>query len=110
MTLRSSERIRSRPALLVQDLGPGDVRRHQIRRELDPLEVEMQDVRERLDQQRLRQARHAGDETVPAGEQRNQHLLEDFVLTDDDLAELRENARAPLRDPLGAHRRGGISG
>ena len=32
---------------LFENLGAGDVRRHQIRRELDSLEVEMQDVGER---------------------------------------------------------------
>ena len=87
--------------LLVEDLGAGDVRRHQVRRELDALEVEIEDVGERLDQQRLRQARHAGDQAVAAGEQRDEHLLDDFVLPDDDLAELGENALAAFGDSLG---------
>ena len=88
--------------LLVEDLGAGDVRRHQVGRELDALEVEIEDVGERLDQQRLRQAGHAGDQAVAAGEQRDQHLLDDLVLPDDDLAELGENALAARRDSLGA--------
>ena len=77
-------------------------------RELDPLEVEVEDVGERLDQQRLRQAGHAGDQTVAAGEQRNQHLIDDLVLPDDDLAQLGENALAARRDFFsadGANRR-----
>ena len=47
--------------LLLEDLGAGDVRRHQVGRELDALEVEVEDVGERLDEQRLRQPGHAGD-------------------------------------------------
>ncbi len=94
----------ARAPFFVEDLGAGDVRRHQIRRELDPLEVEMQDVGERLDEERLGQTGHAGDQTMTAGEERNQHLLDHFVLADDDLAQLGENARAALRDFLDAHR------
>jgi hypothetical protein len=76
---------------------PGDVRRHQVGRELNPLEIEIEDVGDRLDQQRLRQAGHAGDEAMAAREERNQHLLDDFVLADDDLAQFGENALAPSR-------------
>ena len=92
----------ARPLLLVEDLGAGDVRRHDVGRELNPLEVEIEDVGERLDQQRLRQPGHAGDQAVAAGEQRDQHLLDDLVLADDDLAQLGENALAARRDFLGA--------
>ena len=92
--------------LLVEDLGAGDVGRHQIGRELDALEVEIEDVGERLDEQRLRQAGHAGDQAVAAGEERDQHLLDDLVLSDDDLAELGENALAAFGDALGAVDRG----
>ena len=90
----------ARALLLVEDLGAGDVRRHQVGRELDPLEIEIEDVGERLDQQRLGQARHAGDQAVAAGEQRDQDLLDDLVLPDDDLAQLGENPLAALRDLL----------
>ena len=55
----------------------------------------------RLDQQRLGQARHAGDQAVPAGEQRHQHLVDDRVLADDDLADLAEDALAAVRHALG---------
>ncbi len=87
--------------ILVQDLGAGDVRRHEVRGELDALEVQVQDVGERLDEERLRQPRHAGDQAVAAGEQRDEHLLDDLVLPDDDLAELGENARAAFGNSLG---------
>ena len=41
---------------------------------------------------------HARDEAVAAREERDEHLFDDLVLTDDDLAELGENALAALRD------------
>jgi hypothetical protein len=66
--------------------------------ELDPLEIEIEDVGERLDEQRFREARHAGDQAVAAGEQRDEHLIDDLVLADDDLAQLRENTLASRRD------------
>ncbi len=88
--------------VLVEDLGAGDVGRHQVRRELDALEVEVEDVGERLDEQRLGEARHAGDEAVAAGEERDEHLLDDLVLPDDDLAQLGENPLAAFGDALGA--------
>ena len=95
-----------RALLFVEDLGAGDVGRHQVGRELDALEVEIEDVGERLDQQRLGQARHAGDQAVAAGEQRDQHLLDDLVLADDDLAELGEDALAAFGDALRRSTRG----
>ena len=57
---------------LVEDLRAGDVGGHQVRRELDPLEREIEDLRQRLDEQRLGESRHAGDQAVPAGEERHQ--------------------------------------
>ena len=45
---------------------------------------------------------HAGDQAVAAGEERDQHLLDDLVLPDDDLAQLGEDALAPFGDPLRA--------
>ena len=89
------------PLLFLEDLGAGDVGRHQVGRELNALEVEIEDVGERLDQQRLRQARHAGDQAVSAREQRDQHFFDDFVLADDDLAQLRENLLAAFGDAFG---------
>ena len=94
------------PLLFVEDLGAGDVGRHQIGRELDALEVEIEDVGERLDEQRLRQSGHAGDQAMAAGEERDEHLLDDFVLADDDLAQLGEDALAALRDSFRADGRG----
>ncbi len=87
---------------LVEDLGAGDVRRHQVGRELDALEVEIEDVGERLDQERLGEAGHAGDEAVAAGEQREQDLLDDLVLSDDHLPQFAEDPIATLGHPFRA--------
>ena len=45
-------------------------------------------LRERVDEQRLREAGHADEEAVAAGEERDEHLLDDVVLPDDELAQL----------------------
>ena len=67
--------------------GADHIRGHQVRRELDAAELDPQDVGHGLDQQRLRQPRHARDQAVPAGEQRDQQLVDDFMLADDDLVD-----------------------
>ena len=48
-----------------------------------------------LIEQRLGESRHARDEDVAAGEERDQDLLDDLVLPDDDLPQFFENPRAP---------------
>ena len=87
---------------LVEDLGAGDVRRHQVGRELDALEVEIEDLGERLDQERLGEAGDAGDEAVAAGEQGEQDLLDDLVLSDDHLPQFAEDPLATLGHPFRA--------
>ncbi len=87
---------------LVEDLGAGDVRRHQVGRELDALEVEIEDVGERLDQERLGEAGDAGDQAMAAGEQREQDLLDDLVLSDDHLPQFAEDPLATLGHPFRA--------
>ena len=82
------ERGRELARLLVVDPGPDEVRRHEVGRELDPLEVAADRLRERLDRHRLGEARHALDEQVAAGEQGDEHPLEQVVLADDDLLDL----------------------
>jgi hypothetical protein len=66
-------------------------------------ERQIEDLGERLDEQRLRQAGDAGDQAVASSEQRHQHLIDDLVLADDDLAQLGEircRASATLRDSV----------
>ena len=85
-------------AVFVEHLGAGDVGRHQVGRELNPLEREIEDLRERLDQQCLGQAGHAGDQAMAAGEHRHQDLIDHLVLADDHLADLGEDAARGVGD------------
>ena len=74
--------------VLLQDLGADDVRGHQVGGELDALEGEVQGARQGRDEQGLGQAGHALEHAVAAREDRDQQLLDDLVLADDDLGEL----------------------
>ena len=88
--------------VFVEDLSAGDIRRHQVRRELDTFEIEIQNVRQRANEQRLREARHARDQAVTAGEERHQHVVDDIVLSDDNLSQFVEDAFAAFSDALDA--------
>jgi hypothetical protein len=78
-----------RPSLrgLLENLDSSDICRHQIRRELDPPELQVEDLRDRFDQQRLGESGGPGDETVPAREEREEDLRDNLILADDDLCE-----------------------
>ena len=71
---------------ILQDLRAGDVGGHEVGRELDAVEAEVEDIGHGFDQQRLRQTGSAGDEAMPACEQSDEHLINDLNLSDDDLA------------------------
>ena len=77
--------------LLVVDAGADNVGGHQIGRELDALELATDRLRQRLDGHRLGQTRHTFDEQVTAREQRDDHALEQRVLSNDDALHLIEN-------------------
>ena len=94
--------------IVLQNVGAGDVRRHQVRRELDPLERQIQDSRNRADEQRLGQPRHADEQAMPSAEQAHQHLLDDLLLADDHLADLGRSA--VRRRPPGRERPGPRTG
>jgi hypothetical protein len=91
--------------ILLDDVGPGDVGRHQVRRELDAGELEVQHLGQGVDDEGLGQAGHARDDAVAADEQRDQHLLDHVVLADDQLAQLVHDAVAALLHALGQERR-----
>ena len=54
--------------------------------------VALMRLRQRLDRERLREARHALDQAVAAGQKADQHALDHVALADDDLADLGEHA------------------
>ena len=68
--------------LLVVDAGAHQVGRHQVGRELDALELAAHGVGQRLDGQRLGQARHAFDQQVALGQHGDHHPFEETVLAD----------------------------
>ena len=92
---------------LFQHVRPGDVRRHQVGRELNSLEADVEDPGDRADHERLGQPRHADQEHVAPGEDRRQDQLDHLALADDHLVQLIDHhvARVPefvekLRDPI----------
>ena len=95
------EAQRSMSGLLVEHLGARDVGWHEVRRELDALEREVEYLRDRLDEQRLGEPRDAGDQTVSAGEERDEHLIDHRILPNDDFSDFGEDALAPARDAFG---------
>ena len=72
----------------MDDLRSGDVGGHQVGGELDPAEVQAQAVRQGPDQQGLGEAGNTLDDAVPLGEDRDEQLLDNLVLSHDDLADL----------------------
>ena len=56
-----------------QDVRPQDVAGHQVRRELHPIELEVQRLPKRFDQRRLADAGQAFQQNVSATQNANQH-------------------------------------
>src|SRR5581483_8558111 len=77
---------------LVVDARPDEVGGHEIGRELHPLELARDRLSYGLHRERLREARHALDEEVPAREERDDDPLQEFVLSDDHLLDLEQEA------------------
>src|SRR5262249_44633189 len=73
---------------------------HEVGRELDALELEVKNLGDGLYQQSLGQARRAGDEAMPPREQREQELLNNLLLADNDFRELVFNLCATGREPF----------
>ena len=74
--------------VLLDDLGPRDVARHEVGRELYAVERERERVGQRAHHQGLGQAGHTDQQAVAAREYRDEQLLDDVFLADDDLVEL----------------------
>ena len=68
------------PAFLVIVVDAGDVRRHQIRRELNPLELAIQGISQGPGQGRLANARHILDQDMPPAQHGGQGQLHHFPL------------------------------
>ena len=80
--------------------APEDVGGHQIGRELDAVEPEVDRVRQLLDDERLRQAGDAAQQAMPAGEERDEDLADHPLLADDRLGQLALEPAGDLRHAL----------
>ena len=80
--------IRSRD---VEDVGAGDVGRHEVRRKLDATEAGVDDTRQRFNRQRFRRSGHAFDQRMSFRQQSDQNLFDRIVLSDDDFSEFSAN-------------------
>ena len=96
-----AERAPAGRVVLLEDVGAGDVRRHQVGRELDAVEaagsstsasVEMSSV--------LARPGHADEQAVAAREQRGEQLIDHRLLADDALLHLGLDLDACARDLL----------
>ena len=72
----------------LDDFAAGDVGGHQVGGELHALEGEVQRAGKGRDEERFREAGHAHHEAMTTGENGLEHLVNNEVLTDDDLADL----------------------
>ena len=68
---------------------PRDVRRHQIGRELDARKAPLEGLRQSAHEERLAEPRYALDENMPAGQQRDQHLIDNRMLADQRFGDFR---------------------
>ena len=73
--------------IFLQDFRAGDVRRHQVGRELDAREVQFERARQGMHQQRLGQAGHAHEQAMATGKKRPQRRGDNILLPDDDLGD-----------------------
>ena len=72
----------------LENIGAGNVRRHQVGRELNA--VKLQDITwaRAIDDGRLCQPGHTHEQAMAARQDADQQLLDDFLLADDDLGQL----------------------
>ena len=69
--------------LLLHDVRADDVGGHQVGRELDARELQVQDVGQRVHEARLADAGNAFEQHVAAGEQARDGQVDDLVVADD---------------------------
>src|SRR6516164_3258008 len=77
--------------VLFNDVSAGNIGWHQIRCELNATKFKTEGFSNGSNHQCLRRARHACHQTVTTNEEGDQHLIENFVLADDNLAHLSDD-------------------
>ena len=88
--------------IFFDDVRAGDIRWHQVRRELDALEYQAERLRDGADHQRFGGPGQPRNQAMSADEKRGEDLIEDLILSDDHLPDLRENAVAHGLKPFDA--------
>ena len=78
---------------LLEDLRAGDVRRHQVGRELDAPKFEVEDLRDDLTSSVFASPGAPVIRQWPPANKRDEDLLDHLLLADDHLAQFRENSR-----------------
>ena len=73
--------------VLRQDVGAGDVRWHEVRRELDAAEMQVERIGERAHQGGFAKPGHAFEQRMASGENADQNVANDLGLPDHDLAD-----------------------
>ncbi len=69
--------------ILFDDLGAGDVGRHEVGRELNAIEREIERLGDGLDHERLGESRHADEQRVSARENRRENPVQHIRLAHD---------------------------
>jgi hypothetical protein len=87
--VHESERPLAGGEILLDDVSTGDVARHQVRGELDPIERQVERFGDGLDHERLGQSGHADQQGMPAREDRGENAVHDLVLAHDPVRHLR---------------------
>lgn len=80
---RTNRKARPGRRIFFENLGAGDVARHEIRRKLDAAELEVHRFGERPHHECFRKTGHADEQRVAAGDERHQDLVEHALLADD---------------------------
>ena len=70
-------------AVFVHHVRAGDVAGHEVGGELDTIEAEAETLGKSADHERLGEARDAFEDAMPAGEEADEELVDDFFLADD---------------------------
>ncbi len=86
--VHEAERAPAGGEVFLDDLGAGDVARHEVGRELHPGEAELERLRHRLDHERLGEAGHADQEGVAPGQHRGEDPVHHVFLAHDALRHL----------------------
>ena len=81
-------RILAPVSVSLYHVGSQDVARHQVRRELHAVELEVHRLGERLDDLGLSETRDALQQYMSAGEQAGDDPADDFLIADDDASDL----------------------